>query len=103
MGLPDMPQVVDLVQKLSDWRSKVGGGLDQGITIPKAQAGLWVPQVTLPAVSLPRLAPELSLLQMTRMQCCLSGSPFAKMERRTVRQHGDGRRCMNCSELQWRR
>lgn len=52
MGLPAYPQVVDLAQKISDWRGQVGGGLDEGITIPKIQSGLWVPQVTLPAVSL---------------------------------------------------
>lgn len=44
-------QVVDLAQKISDWRYKVGGGQDEGITIPRAQGGLWVPQVTLPMVS----------------------------------------------------
>ncbi len=52
MGLPAYTQVVDLAQKISDWRGQVGGGLDEGITIPKIQSGLWVPQVTLPAVSL---------------------------------------------------
>ncbi|CAL5220024.1 g1970 [Coccomyxa viridis] len=45
-------QVVDLAQKISDWRGQVGGGLDEGITIPKIQSGLWVPQVTLPAYKL---------------------------------------------------
>lgn len=49
-------QVVDLAQKISDFRGQVGGGLDEGITIPKVQSGLWVPQVTLPQVSLPHIS-----------------------------------------------
>ena len=44
-------QVVDLVQKISDLRYKLGAGQDEGVTIPKAQGGLWVPQITTPAVS----------------------------------------------------
>ena len=46
-------QVIDLAQKISDFRGQVGGDLDEGITIPKVQSGLWVPEITLPAVSSP--------------------------------------------------
>ena len=45
-------QVIDLVQKVSDMRYKLGGGEDEGITIPKVQGSLWVPQVSNPDVSL---------------------------------------------------
>ena len=95
------PQVVDLAQKISDWRSKVGGGLDEGITIPKAQAGFWVPQVTLPAVSPcpPHPAPELSLPQSSQMP--FSGFPTLTTtitEPKRARQYGVGRQCMCCSE-----
>ncbi len=46
-------QVIDLVQKVSDMRYKLGGGKDEGITIPKVQDGVWVPQVSSPDVSEP--------------------------------------------------
>ena len=40
------------MQKVSDLRYKLGGGKDEGITIPKVQGSLWVPQVSSPDVSL---------------------------------------------------
>ena len=60
-------QVADLVQKISDLRYKLGGGQDEGITIPKVQGGLWVPQLTTPAVSTLSSIHRLSLCIRTRL------------------------------------
>ena len=44
-------QVIDLVQKIADWRASLGGGSDLGISIPAFEGGIWIPEVSTPAVS----------------------------------------------------
>ncbi|CAL8468889.1 g8430 [Coccomyxa elongata] len=38
-------QIVSIVQALSDLRAKLGGGKDEGITIPNATASIYLPNI----------------------------------------------------------